>query len=102
MKLSVKAMAITSAIIWGGAVLGVAIANSRKPHYGREFLEWCASIYPGYHADRDAKQVAVGAMYAAVDGAATGAATALLYNAIAGQPKTAIGLPGSPDMVEIA
>ena len=38
MKLGVKAMARTSALVWGGAVLTVGVANLIQPRYGKEFL----------------------------------------------------------------
>jgi hypothetical protein len=79
-KLCVKALAISSAVLWGGAVLGVAIANTVQPRYGREFLHWTSSIYPGYKARPTLAQAAVAGGYAAVDGAVCGALFALLYN----------------------
>jgi hypothetical protein len=79
-KLSVKAVATTSALIWSGAVLSVGIANALQPDYGGEFLKMVSSIYPGYKARPTAGQVAVGASYAAVDGAVGGALFAWLYN----------------------
>jgi len=102
MKLNLKALAITSAIVWGGSVLGVAIANSVNPRYGRDFLRVLSSIYPGYKFEGSAKDVAVVSLYAAADGAIGGLLTASLYNALSGEHTTAHGLAGSPDMREIA
>lgn len=79
-KVSVKAAAASSAILWGGAVLGVAIVNNLQPKYGREFLHWTSSIYPGYKGRPGWDQAAIAAGYAAADGAACGALFALLYN----------------------
>lgn len=83
MKLNVKAAAATSALIWSGSVLIVGVANLVRPQYGREFLQVVSSIYPGYKARRSVSQVAVGAAYAALDGAVGGAFCAWLYNRLA-------------------
>jgi membrane associated rhomboid family serine protease len=80
MKLSVKAMAAACGLLWGGAVLTVAIANYIRPSYGGKFLRTVASVYPGYHGRATPSQVAVGGAYAAVDGAIAGALCAWLYN----------------------
>ena len=50
MKLNVRAMAITSSVLWGGAVLTVGLINLIEPKYGRQFLNLISSIYPGYQA----------------------------------------------------
>ncbi len=83
MKLNIRAAAAASALVWGGAVLIVGVANVIQPRYGREFLELVASIYPGYKARPRFSQVAVGTAYAAVDGAVGGAFCAWLYNRFA-------------------
>ena len=80
MKVSVKAMAATTALIWGGAVLTVAAVNLLRPRYGQEFLRVVSSIYPGYKAEATPRQLAVGTAYAVADGAAGGALCAWLYN----------------------
>jgi hypothetical protein len=80
MKLSIKAMAAASALLWGGAVLTVGIVNLIQPRYGKEFLRVLASIYPGYQARPTLGHVAVGTAYAVVDGAVGGALSACLYN----------------------
>ncbi len=85
MKLNVKALAITGALIWGIlAMLLTGIANLIWPSYGREFLQVMASVYPGYHATRSFAQVIVGTLYGLVDGAVCGAVVAWLYNCFAG------------------
>ena len=63
MKLSIRALAITTAIIWGGAVLIAGLANLIWPSYGAAFLEVVASIYPGYHASSTIGSVIVGTLY---------------------------------------
>ncbi len=85
MKLDTRAVATTSALLWGGAVLTVGIANMVRPSYGREFLRMVASIYPGYRARPTLRSVAVGTAYALVDGAVGGALCASLYNCISRQ-----------------
>ncbi len=80
MKLSIRAAAATSALVWSGAVFIVGVVNLAEPRYGREFLQLVSSIYPGYKARRRLSQVAVGTGYAALDGAVGGALCAWLYN----------------------
>ena len=84
MKLSIKAMAITSAILWGAAVFLTALLNRFFPHYGEAFLQMVASIYPGYTVG-GMKMGIVGTLYAALDGAVVGALFAWLYNMVAGK-----------------
>ena len=84
MKLNVRAVAIVSALLWGGfAMLGMGIANLVWPSYGHNFLQVMASVYPGYHATRSFGQVIVGTLYGLVDGGVGGAVFAWLYNCCA-------------------
>jgi len=83
MKLSVKAIAITSAIIWSLAVFLVAGANVIWPSYGSAFLEVVSSIYPGYKTGTGATGVIIGTLYAAVDAGIGGAVFAWVYNCFA-------------------
>ena len=85
MRLSVKGLAIASALMWGVGVLGVGVCNLVWPNYGEAFLQLCASIYPGYHATRGIADVLTGFGYALVDGAVGGAVFAWLYNIFAGR-----------------
>jgi len=87
MKLSVRALAMTAALVWGGVVLLVGVANLIWPSYGRAFLELIASIYPGYDASGSIGNVIVGTLYAMLDGAVGGLICALLYNFFAGFSK---------------
>jgi hypothetical protein len=82
-KLDVKACAAASAVLWSGTVFTVAVVSTFRPRYGKEFLQLVSSIYPGYKARRTLGQAAIGASYAALDGAAGGALFALLYNRFA-------------------
>ena len=80
MRLSVKAVAYTGALLWGGTFLLAALVNLLYPSYGRAFLDLCSSIYPGYHVARTITGVVVGSGYALLDGAVGGALFAWLYN----------------------
>jgi len=88
MKLSVKALAITSGLIWGGCVLTCGLVNLAQPAYGRPFLRLMSSVYPGFHNSRSWRDVLVGTGYGLVDGAAGGALAAALYNQLADRPGT--------------
>lgn len=87
MKMDVRATTITSGLFWGGAVLTVEAVNLIVPSFGSGFLKLISSFYPGYKGRRTAKQVALGATYAVVDGAVGGLAFALLYNKLAKTPE---------------
>jgi hypothetical protein len=84
MKLAIGALAITAAILWGGAVLFCGIMNLLWPSYGVAFLHLVSSIYPGYHATRSLGSVVVGTLYAILDGAVCGLLFGWLYNRFAG------------------
>ena len=84
MKLDVKALALTAAILWGlVAMLLTGIANLLWPSYGQGFLSVMASVYPGYEATRSVGQVVIGSLYGLLDGAIAGALLAWLYNRFA-------------------
>jgi len=82
MKLSIKALAITAAIIWGGALLIVGSANMMFPGYGLDFLEVIGSIYPGYQPGTGLSSVIIGSLYGVVDAGIGAAIFAWLYNFI--------------------
>ncbi|MFB3090209.1 MAG: hypothetical protein ACE1ZG_02530 [Gammaproteobacteria bacterium] len=82
MKLSIKALAITAAIIWGGALLIVGSANIIFPGYGSDFLEVMGSIYPGYQPGTGFPSVIIGSLYGVVDAGIGAAIFAWLYNFI--------------------
>ncbi len=80
MKLSVKAMALTSGMAWGGAMLVCGLLNLASRSYARPFLGMMSSVYPGFHNSRTLADVLVGAGYGFVDGATGGALIAAVYN----------------------
>ncbi|MDP6559574.1 MAG: hypothetical protein QF619_05565 [Candidatus Binatia bacterium] len=83
MKLSVKSLAATLAILGGIGFLFVAALNLVWPPYGKELLGVISSVYPGYTAVGNLENVIVGTLYAIVDGAIGGALLAWLYNQFA-------------------
>lgn len=85
MKLNLKALAATLAILWAGVVLLVGVANLIWTGYGKSFLLMLASIYPGYAASGSFGDVIVGSLYALVDAAVLGFVFGWLYNLMAGR-----------------
>jgi hypothetical protein len=83
MKLSVRALGLTSGLVWGGAMLTCGLVNLVARPYGRRFLDVMSSVYPGFHNSRTPGDVLVGAGYGFVDGAVCGAAVAAIYNQFA-------------------
>lgn len=84
MSLNVKALAWAAAVLWGGMMFLVGLANLVWPTYAVGFLEWAASFYPGYAGPGGIGAVVVATGYALVDGAIAGAVLGWLYNAFAG------------------
>ena len=80
MKIDIKAMALTWAILWGGVVLLMAVANLIWSGYGHGFLELLSSWYPGYDASRSIGEVIVVTLYAIADGFIGGIIFSWLYN----------------------
>ena len=68
MKLAIRPLVITCAIIWGGTVFLTALANLLWPPYGADFLKLLASIYPGYSAESTFGGMLNVTLYALVDG----------------------------------
>ncbi len=83
MKLSIRALAIVAAVLWGGCLLFVGALNLISASYGAAFLQVMSSVYPGFHASRTFGDVLVGGACGAIDGAICGALVAWLYNALA-------------------
>ena len=80
MKLSIKALAITAAIIWSTALLIVGSANMMFPGYGSDFLEVIGSVYPGYQPTTGFSRVIIGSLYVFVDAGICAALFAWVYN----------------------
>lgn len=83
MRLSVTALGLAVGIIWGGAILLVALANLIWPGYGGTFLDLLASVYPGYHPRSGVGSAVTAALYGLVDGAIGGALFGWIYNRLA-------------------
>ena len=83
MKLSIKAVAITSGLVWSGHILTCGLINLASPSYGGRFLKVMSSLYPGFRNARTVPDVLVGAGYGLLDGAAAGAVVAAIYNQFA-------------------
>ena len=47
MRISLKAMTLSSAVLWGGAMLFVGLIHLAVPAYGGDFLRIVSSVYPG-------------------------------------------------------
>ena len=80
MSLNVKAFALAAGIIWGLAMLTVALANMQWPEFGGSFLRVMASVYPGHVHDGSLYQAIIGSLYGAVDALIGGAIFAWIYN----------------------
>lgn len=86
MKLSIRGLVLSLALIWGGCILCVGLAHLAFPGYASSFLTGISSIYPGFHGARSFVDVIVGTAYASVDGALGGLIFGWLYNAFATNP----------------
>lgn len=82
MRLSLKATAIATGLLWGGAILLVSLINLADPRYGLNFIEMTSSVYPWFHPVRNVANVIIGTVDGLIDGAVAGLIFALLYNAI--------------------
>ena len=80
MRLSLKGMAVSIAVVWAGCILMVGVVNLVAPSYGTAFLQMASSIYPGFHNSRSIVDVIVGTLYGAVDGGIGGLVFAWIYN----------------------
>jgi len=78
-----KAMAMASALLWGGCLLTVGLIHFFAPTYGGVFLDVMSSVYPGFHVGHTIGEVVLGAGEGFLDGAIAGALLAWLYNGLA-------------------
>ena len=81
MGLNLKALATALGVGWGAGVFLVGLAHLVWPGYGTAFLDFVASIYPGYHVGGFGT-VIVGTLYAVLDGAVCGLIIGWVYNAV--------------------
>ena len=72
MKVSLKAIAMSSAILWGSAMLLVGLIHLAVPSYGADFLRIMSSVYPGADTAPNLGRVLLGAVYGFVDGGVAG------------------------------
>ena len=84
MRLSAKALAIASGLLWGGCLFLVGIVNLAIPSYGADFLRGMGSVYPGFYSSRTFWDVLLGTVYGLVDGAIAGWLFGWLYNYFGG------------------
>ena len=83
MMFNIKALALTTGILWALCVFCVGLAQQVWPGYGLSILEFAASVYPGYEVGGFGS-VIVGTLYGLVDGAVCGLVFAWVYNRLAG------------------
>ena len=83
MSLNIKALALTTACIWGGCLFLTGLANLAFPAYGLAWLRLAASIYPGYQGPAGLGSVILVTAYGLVDGAVGGMLFGWLYNRMA-------------------
>ena len=80
MRLSIKALTFSFALLWGGCLLFVGLVHLAVPSYGTAFLDLMGSIYPGFHASGSIGDVLIGTGYGLVDGAVGACVFGWLYN----------------------
>lgn len=83
MRLSLKGLALSLGIVWGGCIFLVGLGNLIWPDYGAALLDLARSIYPGYAKTTGVWGVIVGTLYGLLDGAVAGFIIAWLYNRLA-------------------
>jgi len=83
MKVSMKAISLSSAMMWGGAMLFVGLVHMAVPAYGGDFLRIMSSIYPGADTAPTFGRVLIGTLYGIVDGGIAGFLFGLLYSTFA-------------------
>lgn len=86
-KLSLKGFACAFSLLWGLAVLMVAVTNMVRPGYGSAFLAMVASVYPFYQGAATVPEIIKGTACALVDGFFAGLIFAWLYNLCSGCKK---------------
>lgn len=89
MGASIRAITVTSAILWGGCMLLVGLINLADASYGSEFLHMMSSVYPGADTARTIGRVLLGTLYGLIDGAIAGYLFAVLYRLFAREHRSA-------------
>ena len=90
MRVSLKAITLSSAILWGSAMLFVGLIHMADPSYGTDFLRIVSSVYPGADTAPTLGPVLLGTVYGFVDGGVAGLLFGLLYRAFAGGTRVAM------------
>ena len=81
MRVSLKAITLSSAILWGGAMLCVGLIHMADRAYGGDFLRIMSSVYPGADTTPTLGRVLLGTLYGFVDGGVAGFLFGWLYGA---------------------
>ena len=84
MKISMKAVALTFALMGGGCMLFVGLINLADASYGAEFLRMMSSVYPGADTAPTIGRVLLGTVYGFFDGGIAGCLFVWLYRILAG------------------
>ncbi len=87
MRLSLKAVVLAAALLWGlfGMFL-TGVLNLVLPPFGEHFLATMSSVYPGYNMSGTIPDLFLGTLYGLADGAGAGLIFGWLYNLFAGSP----------------
>jgi hypothetical protein len=80
MKLSAKALGLTIAVLWGGAMFLIGMLCMLAPPYGVDFFVVMGSLYPGLYGAGTLQEVLLGTAYGFVDGLLGGLLIAWVYN----------------------
>ena len=86
MRLSLKAITLSAAALWGAAMFLVGLVHMMVPSYGTVFLQMMSSVYPGADSSPTLLRVLLGTVYGLLDGAVVGYLFGLLYTVFAATP----------------
>ena len=81
MRISVRAMTLSAAILWGALMLFVGLIHMVVPAYGTDFLRAMSSVYPGADTAPTIGRVLLGTIYGFIDGGIAGCILSVLYDA---------------------
>jgi len=82
MRISLKAITFSMAIVWGLVMLVIGLVHLADPSYGAQFLRLMSSVYPGVDAAPTLGHVLLGTAYGFADGAIAGLIFGLLYRGL--------------------